>query len=485
IFGIKPLLYRTDGLFAFSSELPPLAALACLPQPGVDASALAQFFRYQYIAAPRTIYKDIRKLPPAHCMLVDFSGGIKKIWQYHAFHFAPAAIGHDEALAATERVIQSTVAASTVADVPIGVYLSGGIDSTLMALCLTRVVGRSIPAFTIAFREEGFSELPFAQRAAQHLGLNLHEEYVESMARDKLPDILAPYGEPFGDSSVLPTWHLAQLTRRHVKVVFSGDGGDELFGGYSSYAHWLTELRRRNLSGAMRAAMTFRPKEALRCLRSVWRRSKRDVDTWHRFMECNTPKAVARLLTPDFRSHAGDMADVFSSVKGHERDFASDLDMAQYLDIRTYLPEDILYKVDVTSMQHSLEARPAFLSPDVLAHACRLPEECRRQEAGGGKVMLKELLLEAGFPPSFVHRRKQGFAIPVNAWFTRKGAARALLMDMLATHGREMAAYIDLRNVQELLARHDASPRNGEQCWLVLAFALWLESRKKPAAAPA
>lgn len=476
-FGIKPLYYRMESGFAFSSELPPLAALSELPAPEVDASAVAQFFRYQYIASPRTIYASIRKLPPASCMRVGFDGQPVETHVFFDCPFKAEIRNHTAALQETDRLIRQAVIANTLSDVPIGVYLSGGIDSTLVAMNLAKSVSRAIPAFTIAFREEGYSELPYAQEAARHLGLKLHVEYVESLDLDRLPAILAPYGEPYGDSSVLPTWHVAQLARRHVTVVLSGDGGDELFGGYNSYANWLAGRSFHPLLDAAKAALHLKPRATARhLLRALGRHGDR-VARWHNHIQYYTPEHIAALLQPPFSEHAPRMADAFEQARSVVA-ASGDLDVSQYLDLHTYLPECILPKVDITSMQHSLEVRPALLDTGILRHACRLPQDMRYQPACGGKVLLKEILLQEGFSRDFVYRRKQGFGIPVNQWFARGGKARTLLEDMLSTHADTLSQYLVRPSVDAILANHDAGDMQGGRLWLLLAFSLWVDSRK-------
>ncbi len=477
-FGIKPLYYRTDGVFAFSSELPPLADIPGLPGPDVDEAAVAQFFRYQYIASPRTIYAAIRKLPPAHCMRVDFQGRILESRIYFDCPFKAENHDHATALRETDRLIRQSVTAGTLSDVPIGVYLSGGIDSTLVAMNLVKSVSRDIPAFTIAFREEGYSELPYAQEAAQRLGLRLNVEYVESLDLDKLPAILAPYGEPYGDSSVLPTWHVAQLARRYVTVVLSGDGGDELFGGYNSYADWLAGRSFHPLLDAVRAAVHLKPRATARhLLRSFGCHGDR-VARWHNHIQYYDPARIEALLQPPYRQHAHGMAAAFEQARKTMESFG-DLDTSQYLDIHTYLPECILPKVDITSMQHSLEVRPVLLDTTILKHACRLPQHMRYRKECGGKVLLKEILLREGFSREFVYRRKQGFGIPVNQWFSKGGKARIFLEDLLFTHAATLSQYLVRSSVDDILARHDAGNPQGGPLWLLLAFSLWIDNRKQ------
>lgn len=475
-FGIKPLFYRTGSdFFAFSSELPPLSQMDGFATPEVEPAAVTQFFRYQYISSPLTIYKSIFKLPPAHFMRLNFKGEVLKTKCYKNFHFAAENKDHNSALEQTEALVRDAVIANTLSDVPVGVYLSGGIDSTLVAMNLAQSVSQDIPAFTIAFKEQEYSELEYAQVAAKKLGLKLNVSYVESMALDKLPEILSYYGEPYGDSSVLPTWHVAELARQHVTVVLSGDGGDELFGGYHSHASWLASLKQNHLKQAIRAAMTLHPRAALHHLRLVGKKDNKTVEFWHNFIQYHTPNDISKILNPPYQEHAFNMAPGFTAVAGYEKEFG-DLDLVQHLDLKTYMPECILPKVDVTSMQHSLEVRPALLHPEILDFALRLPQHQRYQKGKGGKVLLKEVLLRNGFDSDFVYRKKQGFGIPINHWFLKNGHARTLLEDLLNTHQIELAEYLNINNVRKLINSHSLSHNVGGKLWLILAFACWIHN---------
>ncbi|WP_291449163.1 asparagine synthase (glutamine-hydrolyzing) [Desulfovibrio sp.] len=478
IFGIKPLLYRmSPDFFAFSSELPPLAQMRGIKAPAVNIPSVAQFFRYQYISAPYSIYEDIYKLPPAHAMRVGFDGQIHSSWCYKDFDFSGENTDFQEAVTTSKGLIADVVTENTMADVPIGVFLSGGIDSTLVAMNLAQHYGCNIPAFTINFSEQAFSEIPYAQEAAKHLGLKLTVEVVESMAIEKLPEILSFYGEPFGDSSVLPTWHVARLARQSVPVVLSGDGGDELFGGYQSHAAWLSAHQTNHLSEAVRAAIAFRAGKLRHHLRFLWQRPKITVEFWHQFIQYNNPTTLGKLLTSPYRDYRDEMAVGFASLTSTKGRIPA-LDIVQLLDIKTYLPECILPKVDVASMQHGLEVRPALLDVDILDFARHLAPSCRVRDGYNGKAIFKQILLDAGFSKEFVFRQKQGFGIPVDIWFLKGGEARNLLEDLLDTYKTDLEEFLNLGFVYGLLKKHTLRQPFGSKLWLVLAFSCWISQRK-------
>lgn len=478
-FGIKPLLYRSEsGFFAFSSELPALADMDNLSPLAISAPAIMQFFRYQYIPAPFTVYPQIRKLRPAHALIVDFNGDIMRQWRYWDFTFTPTPMSREEALARVESAIVDSVEAHTLSDVPIGVYLSGGIDSTLVAATLARNLGKAIPAFTIAFNEAEFSELEYARTAAKHLGLELHHTYVGADDFAMLPDILSHYGEPYGDSSVLPTWAVARLARQHVKVTLSGDAGDELFCGYHSYADWLEHLTkvtdaRLRQHWQIKQYITGEDEDNL--VRSL----RPSVIDWQRHMYGGffLPSQADNFFAPSLIPFAGAIGHVFGELQREESTMAP-LDLAQYIDLRTYLPECLMPKVDVTSMQHGLEVRPALLDTRVCREATRLPLEHKFTRHEKGKAVLKQILLRQGFSGDFVYRRKMGFGVPESLWFMKGGPARKLLEDLLRSHKGIISEFLNLQGVDALLRAHSPQTDFSRNLWLIMAFCCWVKNSR-------
>jgi asparagine synthase (glutamine-hydrolysing) len=478
-FGQKPLFYRADGkTLAFSSELPALALLPPLPAPSIDPDAVALYFHYQYIPHPHTIYREVRKLPPGSAMLADFSGTVTRRWTFASFAFAAQPpLPLPELLEQADSVLEEAVRIHTRADVPVGVFLSGGIDSTLVALNLARVLGREVPAFTIAFHEKDFCEQEYAEEAARRIGLRLRVYRLESDGLENLDTILSHYGEPYGDSSVLPTWHVCRAARTEVKVVLSGDGGDELFGGYTAYTQWMQSIGPAALGRALAAGLALHPRRALALLRR-WRQAGDAASFWHARMTVFDPASLRRLLSPDLRA-ARMETDAVARALHSLRDRHASLDVLQSLDIAAYLPGCILPKVDITSMSMGLEVRPPLLDCRVADFAAALPPALRVDAREGGKMLLKRLLLRHGFPPAFVHRRKQGFGLPISHWFLPGGAAREMLQSALHAHGDAAADYMNLREVDNLLARHTLNEDNSAKLWLVLAFILWLSKRHR------
>lgn len=443
--GVKPLYYRPleDGL-AFASELGALARLRG-PRPGGSLQALDYYLRYQYIPAPFTIYHGVRKLPPGHCLTLPLDGEAPAPQPARWFvqSFAPdPAMTPEEGADLVQAAVLDAVQAQLVSDVPFGVLLSGGLDSTLVAWAMRQALQGPVTAFAIGFRDPRADELPFARAAAARLGIALKERVVEEDMLELIPHLAAHLGEPFGDSSILPTWQVCRLAREHVPMVLSGDGGDEAFGGYHAHAAWMAA------DGQPRPYEDFILTAPRPWRETVWRKELRGV--------LDTP-------CPAFR-------EAEARAAGLDR-----LARAQAMDFATYLPGAILTKVDMASMAHGLEVRPPLLDPAVLGAAARMPLGLRfsPDPALGGKLVLKALLTRLGFEREFVLRPKQGFAIPREHWFMPGRRARAMLLDVLDDPAAGMGELFDRNGVEEHLARHTPEHNLSGILWLLTVFGLW------------
>jgi asparagine synthase (glutamine-hydrolysing) len=473
LFGVKPLFYRTDprGLL-FSSELPPLHSPLLSPLE-INPAAVALFFRYQYVPAPYSIYNNIHKLPAAHSMRVDFSGNIISLGRYSDFSFIPQNMTRAGAVDLAERLIAESTEICARQGVPTGVFLSGGIDSTLVAMNAVNILGPELPAFTIAFREEKHSELPYAQTAARHLGVKLHVAYVEEAELETIGNILSYYGEPFGDPSVLPSWRVCRLAKEFCSISMSGDGGDELFGGYARYAAWLRAIQSNHGADALRSLLSLKFKQMRYHLRQLRRCPEKTVQFWHSFFQYFSPSQMAAFLRQPYTRYADDLAPALLDLQGKEQLF-SDIDLVQYMDLLTYQADGTLNKLDRTSMQHSLDVRSPLLTPSVLRMALSLPPEHRFTRMEGGKCVLKSILLKHGFDESFVYRRKQGFGIPLKIWFRKGRRARVMLEELLSQHGKELEQFIDVAKARNMLKKHPEKGDMSDKLWQIMVFALWL-----------
>jgi asparagine synthase (glutamine-hydrolysing) len=469
--GIKPLHYRlgTD-YFAFASELRTLRKVADAPPRGrLDAVDL--FLRYRALPAPDTIFAGIHKLEPGTWLSVGFDGVRRGPVQYWDVDFGTAAqrtpAEWDELVGAA---IEQSVGAHMVADVPFGLLLSGGIDSTLVALAMTRQHAGTLHAFTIGFAETDWDELKFAARAAQRCGITLHTERLDERVLHGLPDLLPYYGEPFGDSSALPTWRLARLARGAVPMVLSGDGGDEAFAGYDRYMSW---LRNRNAWSLLRRGM---PRVAAAVLRRRLRYGPGNGGGWEPLLLRMSDRRRRALWKRD--RHNVVAAPCIAVERAHARAAAWDpLSYAQYLDYRTYLG-GILTKVDSAAMSHGLEVRTPLIDRHIVALATALPpaERASRNGApgGSGKIVLKRLAAR-DFPDDFVHRRKQGFSMPLARWFAPGRVGAVMFDDVVLDTGSRLHEWFTPAGLRRERRLHTATRDNSDNLWALLVLGLWLE----------
>lgn len=481
-FGIKPLYYRVGkDYLAFASEIGALREVDDRVPAG-SLWAVELYLRYQYIPTPHTIYKEVYKLPPASYLLLDFDGRPGEPVKYWDLNFkAKRMVSDREWEERAEAVIRESVKAHLVSDVPFGCFLSGGIDSTLVALQMSRLLDRPVQAFAIGFKEENYSELAYAEEAARRCGIELHTEVVEDDSLGFLPELIAHYGEPFGDSSAVPTWHVSKLARERVPMVLSGDGGDEGFAGYHSYEHWLgldiLEKARLSMRSAPRASFYW----ARQALREHLNGSRHSLADWQAALYYVGDERRRALWRPEYQSLTGRDCEVFeqagSRARRNER-----VAYAQYLDYQTYLPCDILTKVDVASMYHSLEVRTPLIDLRVVELAAQLPLRQRVRRNGSPqptrKYLLKKILGKT-FPPEFIHRCKQGFAIPRDIWFLPGRPQRKMLDGVLLDRASRLGEFFMPGEIRMHLELHAEGFDNSNTLWLLLVLGLWLEQNPR------
>ncbi|MBM3231328.1 asparagine synthase (glutamine-hydrolyzing) [Candidatus Peregrinibacteria bacterium] len=446
-FGIKPLLYcDIPGLFAFASELGALKTLPQFPR-NPDLRAIDQFLWLQYIPAPRTAYACAKKLPPGHTLAVSFDGAVAtpRSYVHHIFtpdHFRSG----PEWLEALRAALDASVRAHCIADVPFGAFLSGGVDSSAVVEAMSRTLTQPVKTFTIAFREPEFDESMHAQTVAKACGTEHTVEVVEPDALGILPDLVQHYGEPFGDSSAVPTYYVSRLARASVPMVLSGDGGDEAFAGYNTYRSWMT------LAAA-----------------------DRTQERWQSMIEYIGRSTRMQLWKEDFRDVVADRCEVFDDAFAWTRTF-SPANVAQYMDLHTYLPNCILTKVDIASMMHGLEVRTPFTDTAIWRLALSIPERwnMRRGSDGQweGKCLLKELLKDV-LPQSAVKRPKQGFAVPIDRWFARGGCLHGTLQERLLASDTPLSQFFDPDAVSRILHGERSGPK-----WLLLVLDEWLRQEE-------
>ncbi len=484
-FGVKPLYYAflDSGEFVFGSELKSLMAHPALARD-IDPLAVEEYFAYGYVPEPRTIFKRACKLPPGFTLTLRRGAGRALPQQYWDMPFAPVAV-KDEASARDELVarMQESVRLRMIADVPLGAFLSGGVDSSAVVAMMATQSATPVSTCSIGFDDPAFNEIEFAQQVADRYRTDHH---VETVAADdfSLVDRLATvYDEPYADSSALPTYRVCELARKHVKVALSGDGGDEHFAGYRRYRWFRYEERmrsvlplllRRPLFGALGRLYPkadWAPK-VLRAKTTFEALARDTVEGYFHGVSLLSDAQRSRLFSPSFKRELQGYQAV-EVLRRHAAVAPTDdpLSLVQYLDIKTYLVGDILTKVDRASMAHALEVREPLLDHELMGWVSGLPVDLKLKGTEG-KYLLKKAM-EPYLPADVLYRKKMGFAVPLAAWFRGPLAATirgVVLGERLASTGLFNQDYL-----REVVADHQSGLRDYSVIlWTVLMFDAFL-----------
>ncbi|WP_281915508.1 asparagine synthase (glutamine-hydrolyzing) [Caldimonas thermodepolymerans] len=471
--GKKPLYYTTtpDGTLAFASELKCLYAVPGF-SPRISTEATHDYFALGYVPAPASIYEGVHKLPPAHYLVVR--QGQVSVQRYWQLDFGPKwQAGEAELKGQLLEKLEDAVRARLVSDVPFGAFLSGGIDSSVVAVLMARNLAAPVKTFTIGFKEAAFNELPDARSVATHIGADHHELIVEADAVGLLKDLVWYFDEPFGDSSAIPTYLVSRLAAQHVKMVLSGDGGDELFAGYERYRRFqrLDAFARGTLGlggTALRAASLVAGKaRGVRLRRIADRVDQPYPQRYLSGVALNTAADLRMLLVPEV---AGNDPFVRVSDRFTRADIADPMEKILAGDIDTYLADDILVKVDRMTMANSLEARSPLLDHELLEFAARLPLDLKLRN-GSGKYLLKQVARDL-LPAAVLDKPKQGFAIPVAKWFRED--LRELMLDTLADRRFRERGIFNTAGVRRCMELHLAGSHDySEPLWLLLTYEMW------------
>lgn len=475
--GIKPLYYtQQEGTIAFASELNALRAGGFTPDT-LSIPALGAYLKYLYIPAPDTIYPGVFKLPPAQRL--TWRGGRSELdpyWQLQ--RTMDPAWTLDAAAERCRELLEDSVRLQQISDVPLGAFLSGGVDSSGVVAALARQSSRPVKTFSIGFDEPEANELAYARAAAQHCGTEHHEEILRPDLAACLPDIAARLGEPFGDSSALPMWLVARMARQQVTVALSGDGGDELFGGYTWMHRALDVARYRRVPVVLRAAADALLR-ALPETPAATRFQRFSADSFLsedasfvRRLTCFDDASRTALLQPDLG--AVDPAD---SIAAWMESHAS-LPYGERMlgaDTAYYLPDDILTKVDRMTMAHSLEARVPLLDHRLVEFAATLPFHLKYHR-GESKRVLKAAL-RPWLPAQLFAQRKRGFSLPIHRWF--RGPLAEVYRDAVLQPDARTREFLRPAQGEALLAEHTAAREDhGHRLWAILMLELWLRSRR-------
>lgn len=508
--GEKPLYYGWIGhAFAFGSELKSLKAHTGW-EAEIDRDAISLFLRYGYVPGPYSIYKGISKLPPGTLLTIDASAIDTQASPEPVPYWSARQIAEDglktpwqgnpkDAVDDLEKLLRESIRQQMIADVPLGAFLSGGIDSSTVVALMQAQSMRPIKTFSIGFHEKAFDEAVYAREVAKHLGTDHTELYVspnEAMAViPRLPDL---YDEPFADSSQIPTFLVAELARRHVTVSLSGDAGDELFAGYSRYA--VADLLRRRIAWlplpARRAIAQFAREAPASTIELIFGWAERGLPKFGRgtfiekvrksseLIEAESPAAMYRQFVSQWRNPDAvtinsiePASDFFDPASLPET--ADFIHQMMYIDLVTYLPDDILVKVDRAAMGVSLEARIPLLDHRIVEFAWRLPLDIKVRN-GITKWPLRQLLYRY-VPPTLLERPKMGFGIPIGEWL--RGPLREWAEDLLSERRLRDEGYFNPEPIRTMWREHNDGVRNWQgHLWSILMFQAWLATQNAPIA---
>ncbi|MCU1266137.1 MAG: hypothetical protein JWM21_2455 [Acidobacteria bacterium] len=481
--GKKPLLYaQVNGDFVFGSEFSALLQHPSISRE-VEPEALHHYLSFMCVPAPLTAYRAIRKLEPGHSL--RWKKGEIKIDRYWQPDFSKKLkIGEEEAGRRAIEILRDAVKVRLMSEVPLGAFLSGGIDSSAVVALMSEESGEPIKTFSIGFEEQDFSELHHARRVAEHVGADHHEFIVRPDALEVLPLLVEHYGEPYADSSAIPTYYVARETRKHVTVALNGDGGDECFAGYERYAAMRLAERYHRLPGVLRSgvidhAIGMLPTSETR--RSRVRDAKRfiqaaslpKVDRYMRWISVFDAPAKSEMYSDSFRyetalSNSSALLEPWFALANG----AGVVDAALLADTMTYLPNDLLVKVDIATMAVSLEARSPFLDHKVIEFAASLPENLKLRGLTT-KYLLKRVLRQL-LPAENLGRRKMGFGVPIGHWF--RGKLEPFMRETILSEKALKRGYFKPEVVRRMVELHVRGERDhSHRLWTLLMMELWFQ----------
>ncbi len=482
--GKKPFkYYKDDNVFLFGSELKAILTQSEY-RPKRDDEAIFHYLTYQYVPAPLTGFQGICKLEPAHYLLLDTTTGKMETQRYWQLDYSrKLAISEEEWKERIINKLDESVKLRMISDVPVGAFLSGGVDSSAIVALMSRHSAIPIKTFSIGFQEEKFNELAYARMVAEKFKTEHTEFIVKQDVMEVLPDLVRQYEEPYADSSALPTYYLSKLTREHVTVALNGDGGDENFAGYPwygvirenrRYANYIPRALRMLNAKVLERLYRVRPTHFLRYGRIFAEGAL--LPPWHLHTE------LLSYFTAEEKRHLSPFlfqkyASAHSSERFLEHHYNAQkglgvIDAALHADIGTYLADDLVVKVDIASMAVGLEARSPFLDHEFMELAASVPEgfKLRGRE---GKYILKKSLEEL-LPHDLLYRKKQGFSVPINTWF--QSGLYEYARDILMDRNSLCAEILERSSVNSLLQHHRLHGDSGRKIWLLLTLELWNQS---------
>jgi asparagine synthase (glutamine-hydrolysing) len=482
--GQKPLFYRlTQTSLAFGSEIKTILTDPEVPRE-LDTTALHYYLTYQYVPPPYTIFEGINKLPPAHTMVCGKGEvSIEPYWQLD--FTCKTTLSESEIVEQLDELISESVRLRLISDVPLGAFLSGGIDSSLVVAYMSGLMDQPAKTFSIGFEEDAFNELPYARTIAERFGTEHHEFIVRPNAIEVLPELIWHFDEPFADSSALPTYYVSKVTGDFVKVALNGDGGDESFVGYERYLGYqfaglvkqyqrLPRLVREEIIGRIMGRLAAKnvPGSLPRRLHWFNALSLQPEDSLYAYsMTIFRDEMQLGLYSEALRRRLQSIASLDYMLaymhNGHAKEL---LDQMQYSDIMTYLPGDLLVKVDRMAMAHSLEARSPFLDHKLMEFAATIPVDIKFKNK-----RLKYILKKTGaefLPDSILNRRKMGFGVPLGHWF--RTSLKPMMQEIFYTSRLVAEGYFDKKEMLHFLDEHLAGHSDhSHRLWTLLMLELW------------
>ena len=482
--GVKPLYYAIhEGRCLFGSEIKAIIADRTVPRE-LDLLALDLYFSLLYIPSPRTIYAHVSKLPPAHTLTVTPSGTrLRKYWEVH-FDSSEFKQKSEQALAQELRaLLREAVEIRLMSEVPLGAFLSGGIDSSTVVALMAGLMKEPVSTSSVGFREDQFNELPYARMVAERYRTNHHEYVVDPQVTEVIEKLSWFYDEPFADASAVPTYYVSKMAREHVTVALSGDGGDENFGGYRRYFYdHLENAVRGHLPGWLRRSVVgnlarIYPKadwlpQIFRAKTLLTNLSLSPVEGYFNTMSTFSRNMKEELYSGDYRAsiNGGLGGAAFFEDYFRQAQAPDPLSAIQYVDMKTYLVDDILTKVDRASMANSLEVRNPFLDHKLVEFAAKIPWHLKLH-GRQGKYILKQAARPL-VPDDILFRRKMGFRLPVGEWL--RGQLSEFVQDHLEDLCRRNKALLDTTYVRRLLRDHRLGVHDrSSHLWALLMFQLW------------
>jgi len=485
--GVKPFYYyKTDDIFMFSSELKSFHQNVSFKKE-IDKDSLALYLQYGYIAQPHTIFQNTYKLKSGHYIEIDVKSKDiieKKYWDVIEFYNKPKIdIGEDEAIDKVEELLKSSFEYRMVSDVPVGVFLSGGYDSSVVTAILQSNMKEKLNTFTIGFKEKGFDEAPYAKEVARYLGTN-HTEYY-CTAKDALnivPKLCEIYDEPFGDSSAIPTTLVSSLAKKDVSVTLSADGGDEIFAGYGKYDHCLNYFNKfdkipKSIKALIRSGMNIIKPQYIPILNNTYNFNTR-YEKVKNILQANNIIESMKYISQHFtNSEINNLLKepiniLQTNFDNKVNDYNDQINQMLAIDYQTYMSDDILTKVDRATMSVSLEGREPLLDHRIVELVAQMPSNLKYKN--GDKKWLLKQITHKYLPKELMDRPKMGFGVPIQEWF--KNDLKEYFMIYL---NKERLDNEDLLNSNEVVRLRDeylnGDSNNVQRLWFILMFEMWYE----------